>query len=299
MYILNKTLYSRAQERIRQTNEELYRIQETISSGKQINHPSDNPEVAHQVLNYRTILSNINQYSENIDFGQRWCQVTNDTLGTANELLLRCRNVAHTQADSTASEETRAVSALEIEGIYQDLVDLANTRHEGRYLFAPERLETKPFDPVTAGDEPLPDSPPEFLMQIRIGDEKEVQVNTSRDVFTGGEEGKNLFKVVDQLKTGLESNDPEVIRAAFAEIDLAIEQVTRQQGELGVRIQRLDRNQEALNDLKGLTESSLSQREDADLIEKAVDFVKKSNNQSINLATLAKILNTNLLDILG
>ncbi|MEW6381377.1 MAG: flagellar hook-associated protein FlgL [bacterium] len=299
MYILNKTLYDRTQERIRQANEELYRIQETIASGKQINHPSDNPEVAQQVLNYRTILSNINQYSENIDFGQRWSQATNDTLDTANKLLLRCREVAHTQADGTATDETRAVSATEIEGIYQDMVDLANTRHEGRYLFAPERLDTKPFDPDTAIDEPLPDNPPEFLMRIRIGDDQEIQVNTSKDVFTGGEEGKNLFKVVNQLKTGLENNDPEAIRAAWAEIDQAIEQVTRQQGRLGVNIQRLDRNQEALNDLKSLTESSLSQREDADLIGKAIDFVEKSNNQSINLATLSKILNTNLLDILG
>ena len=105
--------------------------------------------------------------------------------------------------------------------------------------------------------------------------------------------------MVDQLKTSLESNDPDAIRTAFGDIDQAIEQVTRQQGEIGAKVQSLDRNLEALDKLKNLTETSLSQREDADLVEKSLDFITKSDNQSINLATLAKILNTNLLDLLG
>ena len=160
MYI-NRTRYVHDQERIQKSNEELYRIQETLSTGKQINRPSDNPEGTRQVLNYRTILSNIGQYSENIDFGQRWCQATNDTLDTVSQSLLRCRELAQTQADSTASQETRAVSAKEVEGMYQDLLDLANTKHEGRYLFAPERTETPPFDPDTVLDEPSPENPPQ------------------------------------------------------------------------------------------------------------------------------------------
>ncbi|MCL6583391.1 MAG: hypothetical protein K6U11_07090 [bacterium] len=301
MYILNRTLYNHAQERIQKANQELYRIQETLSCGKQIVRPSYNPEGAEQVLHYRSVLSNIQQYSDNIDFGYRWCQATNDTLKTASDLLLRCRQVAQSQADSTATQQTRAVSAKEIEEIYHDLVDLANIKHEGRYLFAPEQLLTPPFNPQTAAeDEPAEtERPPEFLMRIKIGDEKQIQVNTSKEVFTGGQKGKNIFRVVSELKTSLENNDPEAIRAAFAEIDQAMEQIKQQQGEIGVRMQRLERTQEAFTELKGLTESALSQREDADLIEKAVDFVTKSNHQSINLATLAKILNTNLLDLLG
>ena len=307
MYILNRTLYAHDQERIQKSNEELYRIQEAISTGKQINRPSDNPEGTRQVLNYRTILSNIGQYSENIDFGQRWCQVTNDTLDAVGQSLLRCRELAQSQVDSSASQETRAVSAKEVEGMYQDLLGLANTKHEGRYLFAPERMDAPPFDPDTVLDEPLPENPtenptvptPEFFMRIKIGDERDVQINTSKDVFTGGEQGKNLFKVMDQLKTGLEGNDPEAINAAFAEIDQALKQVTLQQGGIGVKMQRLDRHQEALDKLKNLTETSLSQREDADLIEKSLEFITKSDNHSINIATLAKILNTNLLDLLG
>ncbi|MEW5802821.1 MAG: flagellar hook-associated protein FlgL [bacterium] len=299
MYILNKTQFDHAQERIQQSTKELYQLQEVLSTGKQINRPSDDPEGMHQVLNYRTILSNIGQYSENIDFGQKWCQATNDTLDTVSKSLLRCRELAMTQVDSTANEETRAVSATEVEGIYQDLLDLANTKHEGRYLFAPESMDTPPFDPDTVMNDPSPDNPPEFLMRIRIGDEKEVQINTSKDVFTGGEEGKNLFTVVDQLKTSLENNDVEAIEAAFGEIDEALSQVTQWQGNIGAKMQRFDRTQETLNKLKELTETSLSQREDADLVEKSIEFITKSNNHSISLATLGKILNTNLLDYLG
>ena len=302
MYILNRTTYDRAQELIQKSNEDLYRIQEVISTGKQINRPSDDPEGSRVVLNYRTILSNIEQYSENIDFGQGWCQTTNETLDIVSKSLLRCRELAQTQMNSTSSEESRATSAKEVEGMYEDLLNLANTKYEGRYLFAPERMETPPFDPDTVLDDPPEnpsENPSEFSMQIKIGDERKVQINTTKDVFTGGEDGKNLFKVMDQLKTSLEGNDPDAINASFAEVDQALKQVTLQQGGIGVNVQSLDRNQEALDKLKNLTETSLSQREDADLVEKALEFVTKSDNHSINLATLSKILNTNLLDLIG
>jgi len=305
MYILNKTLYDSNLDRIKKSSEELYRIQEALSTGKQINRPSDDPEGTRQVLNYRTVLSNIGQYSENISFGQGWCQVTSNTLGAVSQSLQRCRDLAETQVDSTASQESRAAAAREVESIYQDLLNLANTTCQGRYLFAPEQAQSQspPFDPNTVLDELPPEdsteNPPEFFMRIKTGDNRDIQINTSRDVFTGGEEGSNLFKVVNQLKTSLENNDPDGINAAFGEVDQALKQVTRYQGEVGVKMQSLDRNQEALDKLKNLTENSLSQRDDADLIEKSLEFITKSNNQSINLATLARILNTSLLDILG
>ena len=299
MHILNKTLYNQKLQGINKTKEELYKIQEAISTGKQINRPSDNPEGTRQVLNYRTILATVNQYSENIDFARDWCWATNDALEAAKDFLIRCREIAHTQADSSASQEGRQVLATEVDGIYQDLLDLANTEFDERYLFAPAQLDTPPFDSATVLEDPPVDSPPEFFMQIKIGDEKETQINTSQDAFIGGEEGINIFQVVNALKTGLENNDPDVIRTAIGEIDQALEQITKQLGVVGTKIRRLDRNQEILTKVKNTTETSLSQREDADLVEKLMDYVTKSNNYSISLSTLSNMLNTNLLDLIG
>ena len=98
MYVLNKTIYNQQIQGINAANEELQKIQEAISTGKQINRPSDNPEGTRQVLNYRTILSSINQYSDNIDFAHNWCQATANTLEATEDLLIQCQDIAYPQA---------------------------------------------------------------------------------------------------------------------------------------------------------------------------------------------------------
>ena len=299
MYILNKTLYNQQIQEIHTTNEELQKIQETISTGKQINRPSDNPEGTRQVLNYRTILSSINQYSNNIDFALNWCQATTNTLEATENLLSQCRDIAYDQANGGTTNQTTEMLATEIEEIYQELLNLANTKLDGRYLFGPEQLYTPPFDPATVLEDPPADSPPEFLMRINIGDEKEIQINTSQEVFTGGAEGKNIFQVVDALKSGLENNDLEAIQSAVEEIDQALEQTTKHLEIVGAKMYRLDQNQKILTQLKNTTEKNLSEKEDADLTAKLMDYLTKSNNYSISLSALSKILHTNLLDIIG
>ena len=299
MYILNKTYYNHALQKIKQANEELYQVQEAISTGKQINRPSDHPGGTQQVLNYRSILATIQQYSENIEFAHDWCQTTDHVLESAYNLLLRCREIGYSQASGTNSEEIRAVAAQEVSGIYEDLLALANTEYDGRYLFAPERIDLPPFDPATVLDEMPPDSPPEFLMRVKIGDEKEIQINTSKDAFTGGGEGKNIFRVVNQLKTSLENNDQEAILAVIEELDQTLKQISRHQAMAGCKMRDLDRYQELLTKLKYTTETSLSQKEDADITEKLMELIQKENNYSISLSTLSKILHINLLDLIG
>ena len=299
MHILNNTLYNQHIQGINTTNEELYKIQEAISTGKQINRPSDNPEGTRQALNYRTILSTINHYSEHIDFATNWCQATTNTLEATEDLLIRSREIAYAQADGGTTNQTPEMAATEIEEIYPGLLHLANTELDGRYLFGPAQLYTPPFDPATVLEDPPPDSPPEFLMQINIGDEKKIQINTSQEVFTGGAEGKNIFQVLDALKSGLENNDPDAIRTAIDEIDQVREQITNHLEIVGTKMYRLDQNQKILTKLKNTTEISLSQKEDVDLMEKLMEYVTKTNNYSISLSALSRILHTNLLDLIG
>lgn len=297
MFVSNKTLYQNSIQKFRKMNEEMYRLQEAISTGKNVNRPSDNPQDTEKILKQRSIIAGLDQYAKNIAFAHDWCQATNGVLETTNTMLLRCRELAQTQADGNASQEIRNIAAKEVEGLYQDLLALANTEHEGRYLFAPESMDSPPFAEETA--QTLSSIENEFFMRLNIAEEREIELNTTKEVFTGGEEGQNLFATIDKLKTSLQNDDPETIREAMSEIDQLIEQVTQQSGQVGTKIKRLDRNEEILAKLRTTTETSLSQKEDADLTEKLMDYLTQNNNYSISLSTLSKVLNTNLLDLIG
>ena len=300
MNINTKTFYNYALQKIKKTNEEIYRIQEAITTGKKINRPSDNPQGTKQVLKFRTLLSTIDQYSENINFATDWSQITNDVLETTNDLLQRCKEIAVSHVNGSSTEETRATFITEVQGIFQDLIQIANTKYDDRYLFSPESMDTPPFDEATLFEEPLDNTGPEFAMEIQIGEEKKIQMNMSKRVFSGGEEGENLFEVVDQLwRALLKADDTESITAALENIDLALEQTTQHLSIVGNRMRDLERNQKQLNKLKYNIETSLSQKEDIDIAEKIIEFSLKTDQYTISLSTLSKILNINLLEIIG
>ncbi len=300
MNINTKTFYNYALQKIKKTNEEIYRIQEAITTGKKINRPSDNPQGTKQVLKFRTLLSTIDQYSENINFATDWSQITNDVLETTNDLLQRCKEIAVSHVNGSSTEETRATFITEVQGIFQDLIQIANTKYDDRYLFSPESMDTPPFDEATLLEEPLDNTGPEFAMEIQIGEEKKIQMNMSKRVFSGGEEGENLFEVVDQLwRALLKADDTESITAALENIDLALEQTTQHLSIVGNRMRDLERNQKQLNKLKYNIETSLSQKEDIDIAEKIIEFSLKTDQYTISLSTLSKILNINLLEIIG
>ena len=118
MRVTNMLMADTVSNNFFKNTERLLKIQNMIASQKRINKPSDDPLGAGNVLDFRTTLSSISQYQENISFGKSWLGVTETTLGNIDDLLVRAKEVAVYQATETASSDTRAIAAVEIKNIY-------------------------------------------------------------------------------------------------------------------------------------------------------------------------------------
>ncbi|MCJ7615158.1 MAG: flagellar hook-associated protein FlgL [Desulfobacterales bacterium] len=125
--------------------ERFFKTQNIISSGKRINKPSDDPIGMGRVLDYRKTLCAIDQYNRNIAHGESWLNVTDSTLNTAGDLLIRAKELALSQANATASAATRESVAEEVKNIYDNLLQLANTKLGDSYIFAGHKTDTPPF----------------------------------------------------------------------------------------------------------------------------------------------------------
>ncbi|HAJ28515.1 MAG TPA: hypothetical protein DCG53_14955 [Syntrophus sp. (in: bacteria)] len=123
-----------------------------VASGKQINKPSDDPAATEQILADRTTLSSYAQYLSNIDQANTLIEAGNHTLEAVSSLLQEAEDIVM-DLDTAADNGTASSASGQLEGIYEQLIALANTRFSGDYMYGYDHADTIPFaDEVAISD---------------------------------------------------------------------------------------------------------------------------------------------------
>ena len=132
--------------------EQLMKAQERVATRKLINKPSDNPIGMGKVLDYRKTLSSIDQYDRNISSAKSRTEFTDTLLENLHDLLNQAKQISAEHSNETGPE-LRQGAAQQVEGIYDQVLGLANTKYDGNYLFAGHDTDTIPFprDEVITG----------------------------------------------------------------------------------------------------------------------------------------------------
>lgn len=108
---------------------------EEIASGVKVHVPGDSKRSA-TIAQFETTLAKVE------DYGQRAAQVVGmmsfqeDTLEQASEVLIRAQEIAQQGANETLSETERALLAQEAFELREHMVNLANSKYLGRYVFS-------------------------------------------------------------------------------------------------------------------------------------------------------------------
>ncbi len=109
---------------------------EKMATQKKVNRPSDDPVGVTRILGIRTQQAAVNQYQTNISTCESWVTMTETKLNSVNDLLVKTRELALSQATATASSDTRKIVADQVGGIIDEMLSLANSRLGDRYLFS-------------------------------------------------------------------------------------------------------------------------------------------------------------------
>ncbi len=120
-------------------------LAEKIASLKEINRPSDDPIGMNRVLNLRESRASVEQYTKNIDSCDSWLTITESKLSAAGDLLVKAREVAVAQSTATSSAEARSSEAGTVQQLIDEMLALANSKYEGRYLFSGAKTGETPF----------------------------------------------------------------------------------------------------------------------------------------------------------
>jgi flagellin-like hook-associated protein FlgL len=131
-------------------NQELYRLQQKISSQKKILRPSDDPAGMRKVLGYRNTIATVEQYLDNVGSAVSRIEMTEINLDMAYELLGVVREMNQAQVDGTTT--SRRLAADDLRNMYDQLEGLANSKMGNNYMFSGHQTDAQAYGHVVKID---------------------------------------------------------------------------------------------------------------------------------------------------
>ena len=152
MRVSNRQMVNIVKSDLFRNAEQLLKIEERVATRKLINRPSDDPIGMGKVLDYRKTISSIDQYNRNIGTAKSRIEFTDTLLEDLHDLLGQAKQIA-VEHSNELDPALRESAAQQVEGIYDQVFAIANTKYGDAYLFAGHDTDTIPFprDEVTTG----------------------------------------------------------------------------------------------------------------------------------------------------
>lgn len=274
-----------------------------LSSGRKINKPSDDPVGITYSLRYRAELSSNEQYTKNVDSSLSWLDFNDTVLGQAGDVIQKIREL--TVQASTGSNPQSALDSIneEVMQLKEQLVDIANSKLNGKYIFNGEQYNTKPYDFAKGADGTFDVSKSITTdtgqIQFIVGEGVQMPINIGgNDVFGNTGDNDNLFSIINNISTALKSGDLKGISGQLDNIDTRMETILTARSEMGAKTNRVELMQERLSDLNVNLTDLQAKTEDADYEGLIMQSKIQENIYNASLSVGAKIISTTLVDFI-
>jgi flagellar hook-associated protein 3 FlgL len=276
----------------------LQKLQEQLSSGRQVNRPSDSPVKTVEAMQFRSGIRRTEQHVRNADDGLAMMGTADAALTDSLKMTGRARELVLQGLNDANNVEGRKALATEIRSLRDGLVAVANTRYLDRPVFGGNTIALTAYDRVTGtyqGDQ--------GLVERTIAPGTQVTVNvTGTEVFGADGDPAQLFRVLDDLAKALGDEDPAARHAALdgglVNLDQAVDRIVNTLGEIGARYNRVETMRSASEGQLIKMSQSLSEVENIDLPRTIVDLQMQEVAYKAALGATARVVQPSLLDFL-
>ncbi|HEY3590433.1 MAG TPA: flagellar hook-associated protein FlgL [Buttiauxella sp.] len=146
MRISTAMMYQQNMRGVTNSQSEWLRYGEQMSTGKRVNKPSDDPIAASQAVVLSQAQAQNSQYALARTFATQKVSLEENVLGQVTTAIQSAQEKIVYAGNGTLSDDDRASLATDLEGIRNQILNLANsTDGNGRFIFAGYKTETAPF----------------------------------------------------------------------------------------------------------------------------------------------------------
>jgi flagellar hook-associated protein 3 FlgL len=136
MRIATSTIYDNQTASIDNLVTQQQQYGQVLSSGKQLNAPSDDPSQIAQDLAVRNSISQENQDGLNVQNASAQLTTVDGALSSLTSVMQSARSIAVQAGAGALSTTQRAALASQVDGLLQQAIGIANTKYSGKYVFA-------------------------------------------------------------------------------------------------------------------------------------------------------------------
>jgi flagellar hook-associated protein 3 FlgL len=268
------------------------KIQEQLSSGKQINRPSDSPTGTVTSMQLRGEARTSQQYNRNADDGLGWLSTLDSTMANTSTLVNEVRDLT-VQGLSSGSNTGQAQEALasQVDQLKASLIGYANTKYMDRPVFGGTTTGDVAYD---ASGTFVGDSG-QTTRTVGAGAKVRVDANGEEAFGTGATQ---LFTVLQNISDNIRSGDGEALAGSLKDLDTASDLMKNTLSGVGARYNRIEQMKQSALDRSLSVSAQLSDVEDVDLPKTIMDMQLQQTAYQAALASAAKVIQPSLIDFL-
>lgn len=272
---------------------------ETVS-GKRIRKPSDDVPGTSRSMSLRSVLSDTDQFMNNIEVARPQLEVSMGATHDMVQLIQKVRDIAIEGAkpDYTGGMQRDTLQA-ELDNIMDQMYDLANTKHGDGFVFAGTMTDTKP---VTLNGAPPP--PYQYdgnteTKTVRVLQWVDLPVNVPGEQLfnfdhSAGATTTDVFEMVTNLRAALDTGNPSTVSSELDNIDANLKNTLSYEARMGSWYARMDDAYNVLEESKLRFQEMLSDNEDVDLSEAIVNLKTQENVYQSALMITTRMLDLSL-----
>lgn len=282
-------------------------LQTQMSTGRKINKPSDDPVGITYSMRYRAELASNEQYQDNVDGALSWLEFSDQMIGQVGSIIQRLKELTVQASNSTNPQSALDSIKTEVEQLKEQLIDIGNSKLNGKYIFNGQTYDIKPYDfpkdannlsDTTLAGDLLTDSGD---IKYIVGDSIQLSINISGNAIFGNpdeKDGDHLFTMIDRLTTALETSDFPAISSQLDLLDSRLDKVMTARSEIGAKVNRVELMAGRLENLGINLTDMQSKTEDADYVKLILQSKIQESIYNASLSAGAKIISTSLVDFL-
>lgn len=283
------------------------RIQGSITSGLRVQKASDNPAEYTAIRNAQASSLRTATYQQTIDDATADLNVGVSALVETNRVLSRARQLAQQGANSANGPHEYEAYATEVDSLLQQMIELANTRNDGRYLFGGTDEDTPPFRIDTVD----PSGKPASVVYDGAAEPASGRISPTQTVVTkfvgsdvfqasGAEAFTALIGLRDDLRnTSLSpSEKATAVDTRLAALEAAHHHIGKTVGEQSASLSGMEGLRNRLSDLKLYADTRIGELESTDYAEAVLRLKEQEATFQATLGVTGRLLQTSLLDFL-
>ena len=307
MKVSTSMFFDKASKQLGSIQGSLAKTQEQLSTGKQINRPSDAPDKSSLITRLQSEMTRQASYQGNLNAVNVRLQAEETALRNTSNVMYRFKELAVQAANDTLSTADSNTLSFEMIQLREQILSMANSQDSnGNYLFAGSRVAQQPFGEdakgrvVYQGDQ--------SRMLVPVGDNRQMNLNIpGSDVFVrlvrddgkGNKIGVGFFQALSDMVDAVKNTDRPNIQRGIKELDRMQQGISDASAQLGTDMNVVDSQGGVLDEITLRLKTTLSDVQDLDYTE----AITKMNKDQLALesaqSTFAKISKLSLFNYIN